>query len=143
MRAINAYLNFNGNSEEAFMFYKSVFGGEFAMLQRYKEVPAEAGKFSSSDGEKIMHISLPLGKAGVLMATDSLESMGQKLIVWNNFSLSLVAENKEEVDRLHMKLSQGGVSTMTPGDTFWWAYFAMCTDKFGIHWMINYDYPRV
>jgi PhnB protein len=141
MVTMNPYLNFNGNTEEAFSFYKSVFGGEFTMLQRFKDTP-DAGKMSDNDREKIMHVALPIGKGNVLMATDILESMGQKLIEGNNFSISLQAESKEEAERLYNALSRGGKIEMALGDAFWGAYFGMFTDRFGIQWMVNYEYPR-
>ncbi len=140
MAIINAYLNFNGNTEEAFNFYKSVFGGEFSALQRFKDTP-EADKLSPGDREKIMHIALPIGN-NVLMATDAMESMGQKLKAGNNFSLSIEAQSKEEADKLFSGLSAGGTVTMPLQDAFWGAYFGMLEDRFGIQWMVNYTYPR-
>src|SRR4051794_4214142 len=96
--AVNPYLNFNGNSEEAFNFYKSVFGGEFAFLQRFKDTPF-ADKVPDQDKEKIMHISLPVVGGTILMATDVLESMGQSLTVGNNFSLCISPESEEEANK--------------------------------------------
>jgi PhnB protein len=139
MAVMNPYLNFNGNTEEAFNFYRSVFGGEFTMLQRFKDTP-EASKLSASDGEKIMHIALPIGKGNVLMGTDALESMGQKLIVGDNISISLQTESKEEAAALFQGLSVGGKIEMPLQNAFWGAYFGMFFDKFGIRWMINFDY---
>jgi PhnB protein len=141
MKQVNIYLNFNGTTEEAFNFYKSVFGGEFAYLQRFKDTP-EAEKLSASDGEKIMHVSLPLGNGLILMGTDALESMGQKLTVGNNFYISVEVESKDEADRLFEKLSVGGKIEMPMQDAFWGAYFGMFTDKFGIQWMIDYTYKK-
>jgi PhnB protein len=144
MKAINPYINFNGNTEEAFNFYKSVFGGEFAALMRFGEMhgsdEVSGNKMSDEDKSKIMHIALPIGD-GVLMATDALESMGQKLKEGNNFSISVSAESKEEADQVFTQLS-GGAVEMPIGDTFWGAYFGMCRDKFGINWLVNYDYPQ-
>lgn len=137
MLTINPYLNFKGNTEEAFKFYKSVFGGEFAALMQFKDAP-EADKMPAGDRGKIMHVSLPIGKGNVLMATDALESMGQTLTVGNNFYISIHPDNKEEATRLFNGLSAGGKVTMPLGDTFWGAYFGMFTDKFGIQWMVNY-----
>jgi PhnB protein len=136
-RRRRSYLNFKGNAEEAFKFYKSVFGGEFSALQRFKDTP-EADKISAADRDKIMHVSLPIGKGVTLMATDGLESMGQKLEVGNNFSLSIEAESKEEADRLFNALSKEGKIEMPLQKTFWGAYFGMFADKFGIQWMVNY-----
>jgi len=138
MATLNPYLNFNGNTEEAFNFYKSVFGGEFAMVQRFKDTP-EAGKIPAQDQNKIMHIALPIGKGNILMATDALESMGQKLKPGNNFHLSFSADSEAETEKLFKGLSSSG-SVMVPlSKQFWGAYFGMCTDKFGVQWMVSYD----
>mgnify|MGYP001569684060 CR=1 FL=1 len=141
MITINPYLNFNGNTEEAFNFYKSIFGGEFAMLQRFKDMP-DAGNISESDGNKIMHVALPIGKGNILMATDALESLGQTLTTGNNFYISITTESKEEADKIYTALSEGGKIEMPLQKTFWGAYFGMFTDKFGIQWMVNYDYNQ-
>lgn len=142
MATLNPYLNFNGNTEEAFNFYKSIFGGEFiGWISRFKDTP-EGTKLSAADGEKVMHVALPIGKENILMATDAMESMGQKLTVGNNFYLSLEAESKEEADKLYGKLSLGGKIEMPLQDAFWGAYFGMFADKFGIQWMINYTYKK-
>jgi PhnB protein len=100
MITVNPYLNFNGNTEEAFKFYRNVFGGEFITLQRFKDTP-EAEKLSEQDKEKIMHIALPLGKGNILMGTDSLESMNQKLQQGNNFYICISAETEAEADEIH------------------------------------------
>ena len=141
MTALNPYLNFPGNTEEAFNFYKSVFGGEFMMLQRFKDTP-EAGKIPAADAEKIMHIALPIGKGNILMATDALESMGQKLIAGNNFHLSIHAESEEETNKLFDAQSKGGKVTVPLDKMFWGSYFGMLTDKFGVQWMVSYDEKR-
>lgn len=141
MAAINPYLNFNGNTEEAFNFYKSVFGGEFAGLMRFKDTP-EAAKLSAPEQDKIMHIALPIGNGNILMATDALESMGQTLTVGNNFHLTISPESEEEADRLFQALSAGGQVRMPMQKTFWGDYFGMLTDKFGIQWMVSYDYNQ-
>lgn len=137
MKSINPYLNFSGNTEEAFNFYKSIFGGEFVGLTRFKEIP-DGQKLDASEKEKLMHISLPIGKGNTLMATDALESMGHKVTAGTNFHLSVETENKEEADKLFKALSEGGKATMPLQDTFWGSYFGMLTDKFGIQWMIGY-----
>lgn len=141
MAVLNPYLNFAGNTEEAFKFYKTVFGGEFKFLQRFKDTP-EAGRVAANEKDKIMHVALPVGKGNTLMATDALESMGHKLTVGTNINLSLEAESKDEAEKLFKGLSQGGKVTMPLGDTFWGAHFGMVTDKFGIQWMVNYTYPQ-
>ncbi len=138
MKSLNPYLNFPGTSEQAFQFYRSVFGGEFTVLQRFGDLP-NGDQTPIGDRNKIMHISLPLPCGAVLMATDACESMGHPLVVGNNFSISVEAEDNAEVDRLFARLSDGGKTEMTPQQTFWGAYFAMCTDRFGIHWMFNHS----
>lgn len=139
MASLHPYLNFPGTTEEAFNFYKSVFGGEFSALQRFKDTP-EANRLPAADRDKIMHISLPIGKGVILMATDALESMGQTLMPGNNFYLSLATESEEEANKLFTALSEGGKVSMPLEKAFWGDYFGMLTDKFGIHWMVNYDY---
>jgi len=137
MPALNPYLNFNNNTEEAFNFYKSVFGGEFAMVMRFKDIPAEY-KGPAHEDNKIMHISLPIPGGGVLMGSDVPEQMG-KVVPGNNIQLSLAPGSREEADKLFNGLSAGGQVTMPMADAFWGAYFGMCEDKFGIRWMINFD----
>jgi PhnB protein len=141
MKAFNPYLNFNGNTEEAFNFYKSVFGGEFAMLMRFRDIP-ENDSIPPDARDKIMHVALPIGNGNVLMATDALESLGQTLFQGNNHYLSISADSKEEADTLYTKLSAGGKIEMSLQDTFWGAYYGSFADKFGIQWMISYDYPK-
>lgn len=140
MATINPYLNFNGNTEEAFNFYRSVFGGDFTFLQRFKDIP-DGDKMSAETQEKLMHVALPVFNT-VLMATDSLESMGQHLTTGNNFHLAIQAESEEEATRLFNALAEGGTVSMPLDKTFWGAYFGMLTDKFGVHWMVNYAYPQ-
>ena len=137
MPALNPYLNFNNNTEEAFNFYKSVFGGEFAMVMRFKDVPAEF-KGPAHEDNKVMHISLPIAGGGMLMGSDVPEAMG-KVVPGNNIQLSVTPASREEADKLFNGLSAGGQVTMPMADAFWGAYFGMCEDKFGIRWMINFD----
>ena len=141
MAILNPYLSFEGNTEEAFNFYKSIFGGEFAILQRFKDTP-EAGTVPEKEKNKIMHVSLPIGNGNTLMATDTLESMGQKLTVGNNIQLSVSADSEAETDKIFAGLSAGGKVTMPLSKTFWGSYFGMCTDKFGVQWMLSYDYKK-
>lgn len=142
MATLNPYLNFPGNTEEAFNFYKSVFGGDFVGgINRFKDTP-ESDKIPDNEKNKVMHVALPVGKGNTLMATDALESMGQKVNAGNNIYLSLEAESKEEAEKLFNGLSAGGKVTMPLDDAFWGAYFGMLTDKFRIHWMVNYTYPK-
>ncbi|GGK76238.1 VOC family protein [Rufibacter glacialis] len=138
MPSLHPYLNFNGTTEEAFNFYKSVFGGEFVVLQRFKDT-ADGASLPAEDQEKIMHIALPIGEDTILMANDSLESMGHPLTVGNNVSLSIDAKSMEEATSLFNGLAEGGIITMPLQKTFWGAFFGMCTDRFGINWMVNHD----
>lgn len=142
MAILNPYLNFPGNTEEAFSFYKSVFGGEFTSVVRFKDMPMEGFSIPKQDENKIMHIGLPIGKDNVLMATDTLESLGQKLTTGNNFYISIHPENKEEADHIFNGLSAGGKIEMPMSDQVWGDYFGSLKDKFGIQWMINYTYPK-
>ena len=136
MATVNPYLNFNGNCEEAFNFYKSIFGGEFLSLMRFKEAPPEVN-FPESEGEKIMHISLPMGQGTILMGSDTPDTMPST--TGTNFSISINAASEEEATKLFQGLSTGGQITMPLEKAFWGAYFGMCCDKFDIHWMVNYD----
>ena len=138
MPRLNPYINYPGNAEEAFNLYKSVFGGEFAMVQRFKDTP-EASRVAPADADKMMHIALPIGKGNVLMATDAVESMGQKLTPGNNHFLSISTDSKEEADRIFNGLSASGKVLMPLADTFWGAYFGMLIDAYGVQWMIGYD----
>ena len=138
MVTINPYLNFDGNAEEAFNFYKSVFGGEFKMLSRFKDT-TEAGKVLKEEENKLMHISLPFGNGNVLMASDVLQSMGFKINPGNNFYLAVSADSDEQATNFFNKLSTDGKITMPLQKTFWGAYFGMLKDKFGVQWMISHD----
>ncbi len=139
MAKLNPYLNFNGNTEEAFNFYKSVFGGEFmGGIMRFKDNP-DCTEWSENDKNKVMHVALPIGKDNVIMATDAIESFGQKLVVGNNIQIAISPDSKEEADRLFDGLSAGGKVEMPMQDMFWGAYYGAFEDKFGVKWMINYD----
>ena len=144
MAKLNPYLNFNLETEAAFNFYKSVFGGEFIILQRFKDIPDLPGNDQMTEQEKegIMHVSLPIGNGHILMATDVIPSLGHAKAEGNNIYLSIGADSKEEADHLFNGLSAGGDIEMPLQDTFWGAYFGMFTDKFGVKWMVNYDYPQ-
>jgi PhnB protein len=137
MPLLNPYLNLPGTTEEAFTFYKSVFGGEFKSVVRFKDTP-EAGKLPPQDRNKLMHISLPIGKDNLLMGTDVLESMGQKFSAGDNIHLSVHTESKVEADRIFTSLFAGGTIAVPIGDMFWGDYFGMGTDKFGVQWMVNF-----
>lgn len=139
MATINTYLNFPGNTEEAFNFYKSVFGGEFlGGIRRFKDTP-EAGDVPEDEKDKVMHVALPIGDGNMLMGTDTLESMGQSVTMGNNMYISIHPDSKEEAERLFNGLSKGGDIEMPLEKAFWGAWFASFTDKFGVRWMINYD----
>lgn len=138
MKGVNPYLNFNGNSKEAFDFYRSVFGGEFTTVMKFGDNP-QCGEMTEADKDKIMHISLPLGSSGnVLMASDSVESLGQKLTVGNNVYISLSPDTKDEADQIFKGLSDGGKVEMPMQDMFW-GYWGCFTDKFGVQWMLSVD----
>ena len=143
MIKLNPYLNFLGHSEEAFNFYKSVFGGEFVLLQRFKDIDdlPEKEKMNEADLEKIMHVSLKIGN-NLLMGTDAVESLGHTVTVGNNVSLSLDTDSKEEADRLFKALQVGGSVGMPMMDMFWNAYFGMVDDAYGIKWLINFEYEK-
>ncbi|MBE2223787.1 MAG: VOC family protein [Anaerolineae bacterium] len=137
MTTINAYLNFNGNCEEVFNFYASVFGSEPPMFNRFKAFHSEDGLDDTNEGEKIMHVALPLGNGTVLMGSDTVAAMGE-VTFGDNFSLSLQVDSQEEADNLYKQLSAGGVATMPLAHAPWGDYFGMLTDQFGIQWMINH-----
>ena len=141
MAVVNPYLTFNGNCEEAFTFYKSVFGGDFQFVGRFKDMPAMGGAepVPATEGEKIMHISLPISKETSLMGSDSSESFGQATIVGNNFTISVNTASQEEADKLFNSLSAGGKVTMPMDKTFWGSYFGMLVDQFDIQWMISFE----
>lgn len=140
MALINPYLNFNGNCEAAFNHYKKVFGGEFQMFSRFGDMPASETPMPDSEGNKILHVALPIG-ANVLMGSDCPPSFPNG-VQGNLFNISVHAESKKEADRIFAGLSEGGNINMPLEDTFWGAYFGMCADQFGVQWMVNYDYPK-
>jgi len=135
---LNVYLNFAGNTEEALNFYKSVFGGELTPIVRFKDMPMEGVRIPKEDENKVMHIGLPIGKDQMLMATDTLESLGQKLVQGNNVYISIHPDSKEEADRIFNTLSKGGTIEMPISDQAWGDYYGSFKDKFGVQWMINY-----
>lgn len=138
MAKLNPYLNFDGKAEEAFNFYKSVFGGAFlGAINRVGSVP---GTENLSDDEKnrVIHIALPIGKDDRLMGADIIPSMGHKLVAGNNNYISIFPDSRGEADKLFNGLSAGGAVEMPLQDQFWGDYFGSFVDKFGVHWMINY-----
>jgi PhnB protein len=138
MAQINPHINFNGNAEEAFTFYKSVFGGEFAMIMRLKDLSGPEFPVAENDANKIMHIALPIGK-NVLMGNDIPEAMGRVNENENRSKISISAESKEEADKLFNGLSAGGEVEMPIADSPWGSYFGMFRDKYGIEWMVDFD----
>jgi PhnB protein len=143
MPAINPYINFKGNCEEAFNFYKSVFGGEFPHVSRYKDMPPSEGAHASAvDGEKIMHMSLPISSETMLMGSDIGGEWAQNMTMGDNIQLSVNADNEEEAQRIFQGLAAGGRINMPLEKTFWGALFGMLTDRFGINWMVNYDFNQ-
>jgi PhnB protein len=142
MTKLHSYLNFAGNAEEAFGFYKSVFGGEFSSVVRFNEMPIEGMTIPKEDGDKIMHISLPIGEDSVLMASDVLESLGQQLVQGNNVYVSIHPDSREDADRIFNALSKGADIEMPIADQVWGDYFGSLKDKFGVHWMVNQSPPR-
>ena len=138
MALINPHINFNGNAEEAFNFYKSVFGGEFVMIMRFKDMASPGFAIPENEANKIMHIALPIGK-NVLMGNDVPEIMGKVNENENRSKISIGAESKEEADKLFNGLSAGGTIEMPIQDSPWGSYFGMFRDKYGIEWMVGFD----
>lgn len=138
----NTYLNFPGQTEEAFKFYKAVFGGELVGATRFKDMAAHGIAVSKEDEDKMMHIGLPVGEGQMLMGTDALETMGHKLVAGNNVHISVHPDSKEDADRIFNALAEGGTVGMPIANQVWGDYYGHLTDKFGIHWMVNYSYPK-
>jgi len=140
MPRVSTYLNFMGNTEEAFNFYKSVFGTEFlAPIMRMGDMPPNPGAPGLSDAEKnmVMHVELPILAGHVLMATDMLESMGHERRLGNNVTINLELEDRSEIERLFGLLSDGGSDLFGLADMPWGAYWGTCADKYGVRWMFN------
>jgi PhnB protein len=142
MTKLHTYLNFAGNAQEAFDFYKSVFGGDFSSVVRFRDLPMEGVTIPEDDQDKMMHISLPIGEDNILMASDALESLGQQLVQGNNVYISVQPTSREEADRIFTALSEGGDIEMPIADQVWGDYFGSLKDKFGVLWMVNYGEPR-
>ncbi len=141
MATLNVYLTFNGICEEAFNFYKSVFGGEFPFIGKFKDMPPGEGgaTMSEADGNKIMHVTLPISKETCLMGSDTGGEWASNYAAGNNFSIYINTESKDEADKLFNALSAGGQVTMPMNSTFWGSYFGMFSDQFGINWMVSFD----
>jgi PhnB protein len=142
MTKVSIYLTFDGNCEAAFEFYKSVFGNEFSDINRFSEIPPQEGQPPVPEdlGNRIMHVVLPVNEQMEIFGSDTMPD--HQHIPGNNFSLSISTDSKENADDLFNKLSADAEVTMPITDTFWGAYFGMLKDKFGIQWMVNYDYPK-
>lgn len=139
MATTNTYLTFNGNCEEAFNFYKSVFGGEFSRVARFSDMPQNEGyPVAETDPNKIMHISLPIGQS-VLLGSDAGFEWADSLVAGNNFSVSVSAESRAEAEKIFNAFAQEGQISMPLADTFWGAFFGSIIDQFGINWMISFD----
>ena len=140
MASVSTYFNFPGTAEEAFNFYRSVFGGEFAgPIYRFAEMPPEPGKppLSEADQQLVMHVALPILGGHLIMGTDATEGMGFKWAGGNHTYVSLNPDTRAEADRLFAGLSAGGKVETSMQDMFWGAYFGSFTDRFGVNWMIN------
>ena len=139
MRAINPWINFNGNAEEAFTFYKSVFGGAFTKIVRFKDIASDEFPVAENEANKIMHIALPIGKNNVLLANDVPEFMGRTNENENRSKISVSAESRDEADKIFNGLSAGGNVEGEIGDSPWGTYAGMFRDKYGIEWIVEFD----
>ena len=140
MENLNPYLTFPGNCEEAFNFYRSVFGGEFLSIGRFSDLPYDDGVIIPEyKMNKIMHIALPIGDQTVLLGSDSDDDGNPTVVAGNNVTLSITARTKEDADRFFENLSDEGKIILQIGDVFWGSYYGMCTDKFGINWAVSYQ----
>ena len=139
MARINPYIHFNGNAHEAFTFYKSVFGGEFTKVMRYKELSSPEYTIPEGDADRIMNIVLPIGKGDVLLGSDVMEVMGKVTENDNRNTIFISAESREEADKLFNGLSAGGNVEMPIADGPLGSYFGMLGDKYGIQWMVEFS----
>lgn len=137
MNTMHPYLNFDGQAEEAFNFYKSIFGGEFLMLQKMSDSPG-SDELPENEKNRVMHVALPINEHTILMASDCLPSAGHVLKTGNNMYININTDSRSEADRLFNGLSAGGNIEMPMDDMFWGDYFGSFTDKFGIQWMVNF-----
>ena len=138
MASINPYIHFNGNAEEAFTFYQSIFGGEFSKIIRYKDLSSPEYPVPEPDGDKLMHIALPIGQNNLLLGSDVLEIMGKVTENDNRNTISISAESREEADKLFASLSQDGTIELPIADGPFGSYFGMFADKYGVQWMVEY-----
>lgn len=138
--ALNTYLTFDGNCREAFELYRSVFGGEFSVLQTFADGPPDM-PVAEADKNRVMHVSLLVGSS-VLMGSDTTTASEPPLVAGNNFSIAIEGRSREHCDEVFAKLSEGGSVRMPLQETFWGAYYGLWTDRFGISWMVNYTLPQ-
>ena len=138
MALINPHINFNGNAEEAFTFYKSVFGGDFATVMRFKDMASNEAAADDTEANKIMHIALPIGP-NVLIGNDVPKFMGRVNEMENRSKIAVSAATREEADKLFNGLSAGGTIEVPIADSPWGSYFGMFRDKYGIEWMVDFD----
>lgn len=138
MALINPHINFNGNAEEAFNFYKSIFGGEFSTIMRFKDISSPENPIAEKEANKIMHIALPIGK-NTLMGNDVPESMGHVNENENRSKIAINTQSKEEAYTLYNGLSEGGTVEYPLNKSPWGSFFAMFRDKYGIEWMVNFE----
>lgn len=142
MASVNIYLTFNGNCDEAFNFYKSVFGGEYVTHSLFKDMPPDPKyPVADEDKEKVMHVTLPIGEGTVLMGSDTGGEWAKGFQQGNNFSVSVKADSRADADRYFADLSKNGQVIMPMNETFWGSYFGMFTDQFGIQWMVSFEAP--
>jgi PhnB protein len=139
MASINPHIHFNGNTEEAFEFYKSVFGGSFSRLVRFKELKTEGFSFPEEELNKIMHIALPIGVGSAIMGSDVPSMLGVVNENENRSKVNISAESKEEADKLFNGLSAGGTVEFPIGDSPWGSYFGAFRDKYGVEWMVDFS----
>ena len=137
---LNAYLNFDGKSEEALRFYEKVLGGKLTEIHRFGSMPQQEGfELTSEQKNLVMHVGLQLPDGQMLMASDRLEGMGPPRVEGNNISLSVHPESRADADRIFNGLAEGGSVTMPIADQFWGDYYGSLTDRFGVNWMVNYS----
>jgi len=139
MASLHPYIHFNGNAEEAFTFYKSVFGTDFISLVRFKDMNFEGAPDFEKEAEKIMHIALPIGNHGMLMGSDTPEQLGRHSEMETRSKMFVSTESREEADAIFNGLSEGGETEMPIDNSPWGTYFGMFRDKFGIEWMVEFD----
>lgn len=139
MTTVNIYLNFDGNCEAAFNFYRSIFGGEFSYFSRFGEFQSEGTIMSEGEANRVMHVGLPISKETILMGSDIHENTSENFKVGNNFTISVTTNSKEQADAYFASLSKNGTVLQAMELMFWGDYFGMCTDAFGINWMVSFN----